>query len=175
MDIFAHNSSPPGWWKSRPKYVFAPLTGHFGSVQFCPPVDNDLVTLNIHLIFNLVQLKNMELAILRILRHSLKGFQLNEIIQDSADFLKSQVVLRDDMEKKVLVMKRVNFQWFLLFPQPIYDHPNKNQISHQGFSIPGQNNLSPWSPILLGGTQEGRRNSNAQCGKNGAPPFSPRG
>jgi hypothetical protein len=110
MDIFAHDSWSPGWLKSQPKPVFAPLAGCPGSFQFCPPVDNDLVTLNIHLIFNSVQLKNMESAVLRIVRYSVKGFQLNEIIQDSADLLKGQVVVRDDIEKKILVMERVNFQ-----------------------------------------------------------------
>jgi hypothetical protein len=110
MDIFAHDSWPPGWLKSQRQPIFAPLAGFPGSFQICPPVDNDLVTLNIHLIFNSVHPKNMELALPRIVRHSVKGFRLNEIIQDSADLLKSQVVIRDDIEKKILVMERVNFQ-----------------------------------------------------------------
>jgi hypothetical protein len=175
MDIFAHDSWPPGWLKSQPKSFFAPLAGCPGSFQFCPPVDNDLVTLNIHFISNSVQLKYTELALPRIVRHSVKGFRLNEIIQDSADLLKSQVVIRDDIEKKIPVVERVNFQWFLLFPQQFYDHPNKNQISLQGFSMPGQINLSPCSPILSESMKEDRRDSTAECGKKGAHPFSPLG
>jgi hypothetical protein len=174
MDIFAHDFWPPGWLKSQPNSVSAPLAGRPGSFQFCPPEDNDFVTLNIHLIFNSVQLKNMELALLRTVRYSLKGFPLNEMIQDSSDLLKSQVVVCDDIEKKILVVERVNFQWFL-FPRQFYDHPNKNQFSLQGFSMPGKINLSRLSPILLKSTKEDRSNSIGECGKKRARPFSPLG
>jgi hypothetical protein len=120
----------------------------------------------------------MESAVLRIVPYSVKGFQLDEIIQDSADLLKSQVAVRDDIEKKIPVMERVNFQWFLLFPRQFYDHPNKNQIALQGFSMPGRINLSRLSPTLLESTKEDRSNSIAECGKSGkkgAHLFSPQG
>jgi hypothetical protein len=72
--------------------------GALASGQFRLPVDDHLIAIHIHLIQDLTQLNIIKFALPPILSFFFKGLKTQQIIQDSPDFLESEVIIGDDVE-----------------------------------------------------------------------------
>ena len=82
--------------------------------HFRSPVNDDLITMNVYFILDVSELNVIKPPVFDLLASVRKGLCLQEIVQNLPNFLKGQVILGDDVEKKILVIKRVDFH---VFPQ----------------------------------------------------------
>jgi hypothetical protein len=101
--------------------VFAPSFPKISRSQgeFGPPDNDYLVAIDIHFIFNIIQLKVIELAASPVFPFFLESFVFQKLIQNVPDFFKSEIIVGNDIKKKILMVKRVNLHIF---------HPIKTQV-----------------------------------------------